>query len=143
MKLRVAVLDMEESLRRLISLIIRQKGHEALTLSEPCCPLYAGAQKSCSKESSCIDLMIIDSRMPRLDAFKMLRSQASGDCKVKMSNKLVLSTSMTKTELHLAEELGCRISKKPFKIEEVLLWLDECAAKINSVEELKVVNLNS
>jgi hypothetical protein len=72
----------------------------------------------------------------------MIRNQAAGGCKVMMSNKLVLSTSMTKKELHLAEELGCRISKKPFKIEEVLLWLDECAAKMDSVEELQVVHQN-
>lgn len=137
MSLKVAVLDEEESLRRLISLIISQKGHTAMPSHEPdYCPVYTGEQAVCPRDQSCFDLVIIDSRPPKMHALQFIKKQIEGGCKGMVGNKLVLSTRLSGKEVSLAEELGCHISKKPFKIEEVLLWLDDCVAKVNRQKEL-------
>lgn len=147
MKLRVVVLDIEENLRRLISLIVHHKGHDVVTSSEPFhCSLYTGTETSCSRKNPCADLMIVDSRMPGISALSLIRKQISGGCKEASQNKLVLSTKRSDQESHYAQELGCKLFKKPFKVEEISNWIDECEKTINSdrkLSPLKMEHLSS
>jgi CheY-like chemotaxis protein len=121
MKLRIVVLDMDDDIRDLVSLIAAKKGHEVVSLSEPLiCPLYSNSECCCSQELACGDLMIISNRMAKMSGLKLIKKQLEGRCKGATKNKLVLSSSVRKDrEFSFAKELGCKVLMKPFKVSEV------------------------
>jgi DNA-binding response OmpR family regulator len=133
MKLRVIVLDMDESIRNLITLIAQKKGHEVIALSEPIvCPLYSDLDCCCSQEHACGDLMIISNRMTKMSGLKLIKKQLEGGCKGASQNKLVLSTSPMEEEVFsFANQLGCKLIMEPFKVAEISKWIDECEMKID------------
>lgn len=138
MKLRIIVLDMDDSIRELLTTILQQKGHEVIALSEPTvCPLYSELDCCCSQESPCGDLMIISNRMAKMSGMKLIKKQLEGGCKGAVQNKLVLSSTIRKSREHsFAKELGCKVLLKPFKISEISAWVDECEKKINPDRKL-------
>jgi DNA-binding response OmpR family regulator len=138
MKLRIIVIDMDESLRTLITIIAQKKGHEVIALSEPIvCQLYSDLDCCCSQEHACGDLMIISNRMAKMSGLKLIEKQLEGGCKGATQNKLVLSTSIRKNrEFSYAKELGCTVIMKPFKISEISAWIDECEMKIDPNRKL-------
>lgn len=137
MKLRIVVLDMDKSNRDLVSIIARNKGHEVLACSEPVfCPHYSDLECSCLQDYACGDLMIIDNRMSKMSGLDLIKKQIEGGCKGAVQNKLILSTAGTKEELRFAKELGCKIINKPFKLEEISKWIDECEKKIDPNRKL-------
>lgn len=142
MKLRIIVLDLDKANRDLVSLIARKRGHEVFPFSEPwACPLYADSECYCPEEHACGDLMIIDSRMLKMTGLEFIKRQKEHGCKGATHNKLVLSTTGKKEEeLQFARELGCAIIKKPFRIDEVLDWIDECEKDIDP--DRKLVDLS-
>lgn len=138
MKLRIIVLDMDESTRDLVTIIAKNKGHEVLALPEPIfCPLYTDLDCCCSQDFACGDLMIISNRMAKMSGLKLIKKHLEGGCKGAAKNKLVISTSTRKSrELSFANELGCKVIMKPFKILEISKWIDECENKIDPNRKL-------
>jgi len=138
MKLRIIVLDMDEDIRDLVSLIASKKGHEVVSLPEPLiCPLYSNSECCCSQELACGDLMIISNRMAKMSGLNLIKKQLEGRCKGATKNKLVLSSSVRKDrEFSFAKELGCKVLMKPFKVSEVSAWIDECEMKIDPKRKL-------
>lgn len=138
MKLRIIVLDMDESIRTLITLIAQKKGHEVIALSEPTvCPLYSDLDCCCSQENACGDLMIISNRMAKMSGLKLIEKQLDGGCKGASQNKLVLSTSAREDEdFSFARELGCKLIMEPFKVSAISEWIDECEKKIDPKRRL-------
>ena len=138
MKLRIIVLDMDESIRNLITLIAQKKGHEVIALSEPIvCPLYSDLDCCCSQEHACGDLMIISNRMAKMPGLKLIKKQLEGGCKGASQNKLVLSTSVRKSrEFAFAKDLGCKLIMEPFKVSEISAWIDECEKRIDPNRKL-------
>lgn len=138
MKLRIIVLDMDESIRDLVTMIVQNKGHEVIALPEPTvCPLYSDLDCCCSQDLACGDLMIISNRMAKMSGLKLIKKQLEGGCKGATQNKLILSTSVRKSrELSFAKELGCKVLMKPFKISEISAWIDECEKRIDPNRKL-------
>ena len=138
MKLRIIVLDMDESTRHLISIIAQKKGHEVIALSEPVvCPLYSDLECCCSQDHACGDLMIIENRMAKMSGLSLIKKQLEGGCKGASQNKLVISSSVRKDEeVSFAKELGCKILMKPFRVSEISKWIDECEKKIDPSRKL-------
>ena len=138
MKLRIIVLDMDKSTRELITIIAQKGGHEVIALAEPVvCPLYSDLDCSCSQENACGDIMIISNRMAKLSGFHLIKKQLEGGCKGASQNKLVLTTSINMDEdFSYAKDLGCKMMMKPFKIQEISNWIDECEKKIDPNREL-------
>ena len=138
MKLRIIVLDMDESIRNLITLIAQKKGHEVIALSETIvCPLYSDLDCCCSQEHACGDLMIISNRMAKMSGLKLIKKQLEGGCKGASQNKLVLSTSARKSrEFAFAKDLGCKLIMEPFKVSEISAWIDECEKRIDPNRKL-------
>ncbi len=138
MKLRIIVLDMDDDIRELVTLIAQKKGHEVLALPEPIvCPLYSDLDCCCSQNSACGDVMIISNRMAKMSGLKLIKKQLDGGCKGAVQNKLVLSTSTRKSrEFSFANELGCKVLMKPFKVSEISSWIDECEKRIDPKRKL-------
>lgn len=138
MKLRIIVLDMDEDIRNLVTIIAQNKGHEVVALPEPMvCPLYSDLDCCCAQESACGDVMIISNRMAKMSGLKLIKKQLDGGCKGAVQNKLVLSTSTRKSrEFSFADELGCKVLMKPFKVSEISSWIDECEKRIDPKRKL-------
>jgi DNA-binding response OmpR family regulator len=138
MKLRIIVLDMDENIRDLVTMIVQNKGHEVIALPKPiACPLYSDLDCCCSQDLACSDIMIISNRMAKMSGLKLIKKQLEGGCKGATQNKLVLSTSIRKSrEFSYAKELGCKVLMKPFKISEISAWIDECEKRIDPNRKL-------
>lgn len=138
MTLTVAVLDTEESLRKLITLIVQYRGHEVAACPEPLhCPVYSGTGQQCDRETPCRDIMIFDRKLPKMSALSYIGRQSAGGCKINNWNKLVLSTKATQQEKQVAEILGCSLWKKPFRVEDIHAWIDECCEGIKGMDPIR------
>lgn len=144
MKLRVFVFDLDNSLRDLLTILVRGKGHEVLAFPEPsACPLYSESDCTCHQEYACGDLMIIDSRMRKMSTIDFIQKQVDHGCKGATQNKLVLSTTGSKEEeLQRAVKMGFKLMKKPFILKEISDWIDECGKRIKPNRKLVELNLN-
>ena len=137
MKLRIFVYDMDKSLRELLSVIVKKKGHEVIALYEPVvCPLYSDLECCCSQSHACGDLMIVENRMTKMSGLKLIKKQLEGGCKGAAQNKLVLNGTRIDEEASFARELGCKVLKKPFKVSEITDWIDQCEQRIDPDRKL-------
>ncbi|HKJ04871.1 MAG TPA: hypothetical protein VJ974_04685 [Geopsychrobacteraceae bacterium] len=143
MKLRIVVFDLDESIRELLSVVARNKGHEVLAFAEPvACPLYSDSDCKCTQEYTCGDLMIIDKRMLRMSTFDFIRKQIENGCKGATQNKLVLSTTgSSEKEIAVAKELGFTLMKMPFSVKEIADWIDECEKRIDPNRKLAELHM--
>ena len=144
MKLRIFIFDLDKSLRELLSIVVRNKGHEVLAFPEPAaCPLYSEQDCECTQEYTCGDLMIIDSKMLRIATIDFIRKQIENGCKGATRNKLILSTTgSSEAEIQAAEELGFKLMKMPFRVKEISDWIDECEQGIDPNRKLAELHLS-
>ena len=76
-------------------------------------------------------------RMPKMTSLEFIKKQKDHGCKGATQNKLVLSAAgERKEELQFAKELGCKIIQKPFRIDDLLSWIDECEKTIDPNRKL-------
>lgn len=131
LKLRAFVFDDSEELRSLISSILETRGYEVLSFSEPThSPIYLACECQCSRDNPCGDIFITDINMPNMTGLEFIENQLRNGCKAILQNKAVMSGGWTEAELEQAGKLGCQIFNKPFRLEELIRWLDECEKRI-------------
>ena len=65
--------------------------------------------------------------MSGIDFFKR---QREGGCKAPDGNKALISATANKEHFDAIEELGCNFFKKPFKLVEIIKWIEACAERI-------------
>ncbi len=83
MKIRAIVLEDDESIRTLITLILKKRGYQVLTYSEPgACPLYLKHDWACTLEHSCGDIIITDIDMPNISGLDFFENLLNHGCKV-------------------------------------------------------------
>jgi DNA-binding response OmpR family regulator len=138
MRLRITVLDIDESIRKLITVIAESKGHEVVARTEPDeCPLYSDDEQRCTKGHACTDLLIISNKMMKMSGPKLISKQLDHGCKCSSQNKLVLSTTTRRTrEFTFAEKQGFKVIMKPFRVSEISDWIDECEKRIDPKRKL-------
>ncbi len=130
MKTRAFVFDDDELIRSLLKSILENRGYEVFTFSEPgVCPLYQKAECDCIDGQQCADIILSDIRMPNISGIGLIEKLDKNGCKVK--NRALISGSWTPSELNQAKDLNCKIFKKPFKMEELEDWLDDCEKTID------------
>ncbi|MGR3301974.1 MAG: response regulator [Candidatus Scalindua sp.] len=129
-KIRAIVLDDDHVMRNLICGILKNRGYEAHASSDPLsCPVYLDSECPCPVEHICTSIIITDINMPNMTGFEFIEHQKSMGCKVQ--NIAVMSGRWTNEDLEHAKRLGCHMFKKPFKIDEIEKWLDECEKKLD------------
>ena len=134
-KIRAIVLDDEDVIRDLIYNLLKTRGYEAHASSEPLfCPIYLDSECPCPTEHICTSIIITDINMPNMTGFEFIEHQKSMGCKVQ--NVAVMSGSWTGEEIEHAKSLGCHMFKKPFKIDEIEKWLNECEKKLDHNSKL-------
>jgi len=134
-RIRAVVIDDEDSIRDLFYDILKERGYEVYTSSEPLvCPVYLNFGCPCPGEHFCADIIITDLHMPNMTGSEFIEHQKNSGCKVQ--NIAVMSGSWTDEEIEHAKSLDCHIIKKPFNIGEIKKWLNECEKKIDHNRKL-------
>jgi DNA-binding NtrC family response regulator len=72
--------------------------------------------------------------MPDMTGFEFIEHQKRNGCKVQ--NVAVSSGRWTDEEIEHAKRLGCHIFEKPFKMDEIEKWLDDCEKKFDPNNKL-------
>ena len=82
----------------------------------------------CPLKHACSDIIISDVNMPTETGLEFIRKRIENSCKIKY--RALMSAEWSDADLQKAKELGCRIFHKPFDLEELLEWLDDCKRHI-------------
>ncbi len=129
MSLMVFVFDDEEDIRDVLTLFLQERGYKVKTFSDP---LGFNTRCSCSQGERCGDILITDQNMPGLTGLELIKQLIRNGCRGIVRHMAVISGSWTEEALREAKKLGCKILNKPFNIEELYNWLDECEKSILS-----------
>jgi DNA-binding NtrC family response regulator len=135
MKIRAFVFDDDEQVRSLVSSTLLQRGYEVHDFAEPgTCPLYLERECPCPESHTCGDIIITDIDMPDVTGLELIENQIKRSCKVRHFG--VMSGTWSNSVVKHASELGCKIFKKPFGINELRDWLDQCEKTLNPSRKL-------
>jgi len=138
MKLRILVIDPNKSLRELLQLYLERLGHSVRSSHEPRhCSLFCrldDEQFCCPQVSACADVVFMDMLLPQsntLNFFQLLRRRG---CKTIDVNKTIMSTGVSKQVEEMMAAFGCNHMRKPFRLDKVRSWVEECASRSHGVE---------
>jgi DNA-binding NtrC family response regulator len=92
------------------------------------CPLHLVGACSCPTAQACGDIIISDVNMPNVNGLEFIETQIQKGCKVK--NLALMSGAWTVSELQYAQKLGCQTFHKPFTLDEINAWIDDCEGKV-------------
>jgi DNA-binding NtrC family response regulator len=135
MKPRVLIFDNNEVFSSTLKKILDERGYNAFTFSDPgVCPLFHSGDHIGISDSVCSDIIISDLYMPTIDGLKLIKDRIDTGCKVKF--RALMSTTWSDADWQYARKLGCRLFRKPFDLQEMLEWLDDCAKKIDTERKL-------
>ena len=127
MKLRIAVIDDEESIRETFKMYLEDQGHYVFTAPEPVlCDVYNG--HDCKGDYPCCDLMLIDYKMPKMTGVEFIQSMKSRGCKGLSSTKVLMSGDTGAINKEIAMQLGCQVIQKPLTfpmLDEITLNIKE------------------
>lgn len=122
---RAIVIDKDESFRNALSSVLEKRGYDVHAVPDPAfCPIYLNHQCSCADAHVCTNLIIIDINQPGMTGLEFIRNQKRKGCKVE--NIAVMSASWKESEFKQIENIGCKILNKPFKMDELRNWMDDC-----------------
>jgi CheY-like chemotaxis protein len=135
-KLRILIFEDDPALAALLKQVLLQKGHDVHVFSDPTsCPVYRDHESECPQNTACADVIISDHMMPNMTGVDFFRFQRMRGCKAPDENKVLITGTAIHADLKKAiDELGCHFIKKPFKVAEILKWVDECAERVNATK---------
>lgn len=131
MGLRVVIFEEDTSLLSLLTLYLRNKGHEVQGFLDPySCPLYHQERCTCPAQTPCAEAVIVNSRNPLLGNLDILLDQDHKGCKLPRENKAIMCASFLKGQEEQIQVLGFSTIKKPFRLAKIEEWLSACAARL-------------
>ncbi len=139
MKTRVLIFDGNQTLGITLNKILDGRGFDVFTFSESAvCPLFHTDDHIRNSDSVCSDIIISDLYLPSIDGLKLIKDQIDKGCKVK--GRALMSTTWSEDEWQYAQKLGCKLFSKPFDLNSMLEWMDDCAKGIDA--DRKLINLS-
>lgn len=140
MRLKILIFDQDLGLRELLKVYLAGQGHEVQAYKDvTVCPLFRNLQDEncrCSRQQPCADAVLVDLRMPHINAIDFLKLQRQRGCKAADANKAIMSASMTKALEAAIEAFGCHHIKKPFHLTDIKNWIEACAARLAARQQL-------
>jgi YesN/AraC family two-component response regulator len=85
-------------------------------------------------DHACADIIISDVNMPAQTGLELMKDRKQRGCKTKY--RALMSGDWTDSNLKYAKELGCRVFHKPFNLNEMTQWLDDCNERIEPERRL-------
>lgn len=128
MKLRIFVIDDEESIRETFQWHLEAKGHEVVVAEEPlACDIYHDC--ACQEGSPCGDLLFVDYAMPRMTGLEFVEFMHKRGCKANPAVKYIMSGNINIIDMEKVKEIGCNVLQKPVTLEKI----DEIVEKIKAI----------
>lgn len=138
MKIRCLVLDDNSDMHGLLQEILGPRGYDTSFYKSPVlCPVYHN-KDSCNKKERCREIGIFDNNMPGMTGLGFIELQLKKGCKCIRGNTAIMSGDFSEEDLKKAKRLGCKIFKKPFSLEELEDWLDECEKRVAQAEKVSL-----
>lgn len=142
MRPRTIILESDNRLRNLLSVLLESRGHEVLAYAYPVmCPLYHQPACDCPQESPCVDILIADNDMKIMSGLEFVHLQMERGCKGMARNKMILSAQLTEEQKLEADRLGCTMAEKPFRIPEFFSWVAECESRLRKERRLGKIRI--
>ena len=130
MKPRVLIFEDNDFLRSTLKDILVSNGYEVYEFSNPgMCPQYLSSNQNCLWDDSCSDIIISDVNMPVETGLEFIKNRLSLGCKIKF--RALMSADWAESDLQYAQKIGCKVFQKPFDLEELLQWLENCKKQID------------
>ena len=130
MKPRVLIFEDNDFLRSTLKNILVSNGYEVYDFSNPgMCPQYLSSNQNCLWDDSCSDIIISDVNMPVETGLEFIKNRLNLGCKIKF--RALMSADWTESDLQYAQKIGCKVFQKPFDLEELLQWLENCQKQID------------
>lgn len=131
--MKIIIFEDDESLANLLEQMLTLKGHTVHCFPDPTvCPIFKDHEKKCPKDKPCADVVISDYMMPNMTGISFFKLQRERGCKALDSNKAIVTGSVIDADMkEEIKELGCHYFKKPFRVAEILDWVDECEKRLH------------
>ena len=124
MNYRALIFDDMKEIRKILWKLFDNRGYEVLTFSHPAlCPLSEKEVCPCSSEETCADVILSDVNMPIKKGIDFLEEQIKKGCRCK--HFALMSGEFSEEDVSKAKSLGIKIFKKPFKLAQIINWLDQ------------------
>ena len=138
--LRIFVFDDDPSITRLFDLVLSGKGYDVHTFKDPTFCCVYNQQHQCQQGFPCADVIITDIMMPKMNGIDLLRLQRDKGCKLTPKNKALISAKIDTEQQEAVDELGCHFIRKPFRLDDIIKWVEECSERIAPDQQLLELN---
>ena len=134
MKLKIFVIDDEESIRDTFRWHLEDLGHEVFTFAAPSeCDVQAYCL--CQQSTPCTDALLIDYNMPGMNGLDFIESQMSHGCKGDPKNFLLMSGDTTPIDMKKAARIGCYVEQKPLSLETLERWISDVQSRKRETQD--------
>lgn len=121
-KLRILIIEDEESIRDSLQWFLEDLGHEVVATDVPHqCDVYKNQQ--CTRQKSCTDALIIDQHLPGMLGLDFVVQLAERGCQGILSNILLMSGDSTSIDMQRANAVGITVVQKPMTFDFLEDWL--------------------
>ncbi|MCG2774471.1 MAG: response regulator [Desulfobacterales bacterium] len=135
MNYRAFIFDDQKDIRQVLCSLFDRRGYEVFAFPHPgTCPLSEEEICPCPIEQTCTDVILSDVNMPIKNGLNFLEEQIQKGCRCK--HFALMSGDFTDGDVSKAKSLGIKIFKKPFKLKEVINWLDQIENDIDPKRKL-------
>lgn len=141
MKLRIFVIDDEESIRETFQWHLEANGHEVVVAEDPLISdIYHGCE--CQEDHPCGDLLFVDYMMPRMSGLEFIEMMHKRGCKGNPANKYIMSGNVNVIDMGRVKEIGCNVLQKPVtleKIDEIVAEFEESLSPDRQLTSLEIL----
>ena len=132
MKLKILVVDDDESIRNMLKTALESKGHEVTTLADPTEFKYFDQLSCpCPEGEPCTDVLIADIVMPNIEGIDFCKKLKASGCRpLAKGNVAIISGYLTIHYMNELNDLGIHYMRKPFEMKEMFEWIEQCQARI-------------
>lgn len=124
MNYRAFIFDDMKEIRKMLWKLFDNRGYEVFTFRHPAlCPLSEQEVCPCSSEETCADVILSDGNMPIKKGINFLEEQIKKGCRCKHFG--LMSGEFSEEDVSKAKSLGIKLFKKPFKLAQIINWLDQ------------------
>ena len=136
-KRRAIIFDDEDFVLTLLADVFQMRGYEVVCFkdSSNICPLQGRHVADCGF-SPCADVLLTDFHMPGMNGLELLRRQKAKGCVMDSRNKAVISGNIDGESLQQISDMGCSFFQKPFSIQALLEWIEQCESRADIVQPL-------
>jgi|Deesub1362A_J573_1020465.scaffolds.fasta_scaffold19654_2 DNA-binding response OmpR family regulator len=140
MSLKILLIEDDNNIRFLLEQYLKDLGHVVYSF------VNADAASKfcrCLNGSSCADIIITDNHLPGTTGLEYIEGLLKKGCSGRVQNIAIASGNWSIEEFNRALDLGCKVLQKPFHLNELRIWIEECSIAIQSASEKKTEAINT